>query len=414
MRKGQDMRWTILLLLALPACRDAVTTPEIPQPAAISIVSGRDQVQGRGRELHESVVVRAEDGSAMALPGVVLTFQPESGSGTVSAASVLTDSLGQAGVEWTLGDVVATQTLIVSSEGGSARVVVAATARPGDFDIQIAADTGFAAEQLAAIHAGLERWAAVIVNDLPDHPFPEGYAPTGHCADHEELEIPAGGSIDDVLVGVGIERTPNVAFRYSICAFRFTTRRPILVYFGIGEEYLARLDLPALTDFTVHSVGHMLGFGFEWGRNQVRNRVRDLGEGANAHFPDPETVAAFDASGGAAWDGGSKVPVENRGASWLTDVHWRSSVMSDEVMSSGHHFAGTADLPLSAITVQAMATLGYEVDVSMADPYTIPAPSTARNAPSLHIREESESVRLMADPVEIFDEMGRLVGIVYR
>ena len=45
--------------------------------------------------------------------------------------------------------------------------------------------------------------------------------------------------------------------------------------------------------------------------------------------------------------------------------------MGDELMGPDYHFGGTADLPLSAITVQSMATLGYEVDLTMADPYTV-------------------------------------------
>ena len=36
--------------------------------------------------------------------------------------------------------------------------------------------------------------------------------------------------------------------------------------------------------------------------------------------------------------------------------------------------------PLSAITIQAMADIGYVVDVTQADPYTLPAPSSSKLA----------------------------------
>ena len=401
--------WALPALLAAAGCKEGTTAPEIPEPAAITIVSGSDQIQGRGRRLHEPVVVRAEDANAAAMPGVMLTLEPGPHSGEVDPASLRTDSLGQIEVRWTLGDVAGTQTLMVSTASGSARVVVGATARPGDFDIQLVADTGFTSEQRTAIRAGLERWAAVLVNDLPDQPFPNGHVPSHHCVDLKVLEIAAGSTVDDVLLGIGIERDQELLFRSATCQIRSTRPRPLLLYLGIGEGHLASFEPPALTGFVVHTVGHLLGFGSSWG-GDVWNRLRDRGEGVDTHFPDPQTVSAFDAAGGLSWDGGSKVPVENRGESWLTDRHWRNSVMGDEVMSSEHHIHAAAGLPLSAITVQSMATLGYEVDVTMADPYTVRVVSAAAMQTGALV-----PVRPVARPVavEISRQDGRIMEVVH-
>ena len=70
-------------------------------------------------------------------------------------------------------------------------------------------------------------------------------------------------------------------------------------------------------------------------------------------------------------------------------------------------------LPLSAISVQAMAALGYEVDVSMADPYTVSSTGapTARAIPDPGFGPWSD---LEKGAVEILDESGRLIGVVYR
>ena len=360
-------------------------------------------MQGRKRRLHEPVVVRAEDGNAAAMPGVMLIFEPGPHSGEVSPTSFLTDSLGLVAVEWTLGDVVGTQTLMVSSASGAARVVVAATARPGDFDIQLVADTGFTADQMAAIRAGVERWTAVIVGDLPDLVFPQGHVPLPPCAEYEELHVAAGGRVDDVLLGVGIERDRESVFRLTNCGRRQPERLPLFVYIGIGEKLLESLD-PSLKDFAAHTVGHLLGFGFDWGQ-RLSSRVRDLGEGVDTHFPDPATVAVFDEAGGASWGGGSKVPVENEGELWLADHHWRASAMGDELMSPLHHFGGPADLALSAITVQSMAALGYEVDLSMADPYAV-RPSAAA---AMQIGPVSQPVA-----VDVFYKDGRIAEMVHR
>ena len=41
--------------------------------------------------------------------------------------------------------------------------------------------------------------------------------------------------------------------------------------------------------------------------------------------------------------------------------------------------AGAVSFPLSAITIQALADMGYRVDVTQADAYTLPATSSSSN-----------------------------------
>ena len=125
-----------------------------------------------------------------------------------------------------------------------------------------------------------------------------------------------------------------------------------------------------LREWMAHLMGHGLGFGLFWGSLR-HNPVSVAGVGADTHFPDAATVAAFEAAGGGAWTGGSKVPVEN--SEKYSDIHWRGDVLGDELMSSWYTMGMPGDNPpLSAITVQAMGALGYEVDVRMANPYEVP------------------------------------------
>ena len=51
------------------------------------------------------------------------------------------------------------------------------------------------------------------------------------------------------------------------------------------------------------------------------------------------------------------------------DSHWRQSVMQSELMTPG----SSDPSPRSAITIQSMADLGYTVDVTQADAYTLPS-----------------------------------------
>ena len=399
----------------LVSCIDGTTEPDLPQPAAITIVSGDDQIQGRGRDLHEPVVVRAEDSNAAPMAGVVLTFTPGPDNGSVSVSSAETDATGTATADWQLGQVAGPHTLTVAAAGGAVSVKVTATARPGDFDIQVVADTSLTTGQRDAVRAGVERWAQVIVNDLPDLRFEQGHMPTNHCRFIEGLEIAPGETVDDVLLSFMVLDVSRVLLTSILCNWRDITNEPFLVNITMSSGLLATLDDPALSSLIAHHTGHLLGFGWRWGA-LLRNPSRHHGDGADTHFPDRSSVAAFDAAGGGAWAEGSKVPVENFDYPRLGDHHWRGDVLQDEIMSGWNHGASLSSNspPLSAITVLSMVALGYDVDVSKADPYTVPAAGTAPVIAGRHVRGEPGSVGLMVDAIEIFDENGRLIGITYR
>ena len=105
----------------------------------------------------------------------------------------------------------------------------------------------------------------------------------------------------------------------------------------------------------LHEIGHVLGFGTIWEDLGFYHNPPDGDE----HFNGPLATAAFDDAGG--WDyTGKKVPVSSDGG------HWRVPLLSGELMGPG---GGGA---LSAITAQSMADLGYGVDATQADPYTLP------------------------------------------
>ena len=119
-----------------------------------------------------------------------------------------------------------------------------------------------------------------------------------------------------------------------------------------------------LTTLAMHVIGHALGFGIMW---EGAGLLRDAD--GNAHFPWPHAVSAFDAAGGNEYSGGAKVPVETRERFSLQGIHWRESVLGVELMT-GVLTPGVLN-PLSAITIASLADLGYEVDLSLAEEFTI-------------------------------------------
>ena len=90
--------------------------------------------------------------------------------------------------------------------------------------------------------------------------------------------------------------------------------------------------------------------------------------------------------------------------------HWRGSVFGREVMVP-NMILGVSD-PFSAVTLQAMADVGYVVDVSLADDYQLPntvPPRVAADAPGQVIDLSNDVVR---GPVMVIDTDGRIVRVV--
>ena len=222
----------------------------------------------------------------------------------------------------------------------------------GDFDIELVFPDHFSESQKNVLQYVARRWMAVISEDLPDYELAEGWS--GTCGE-QSYEIPAGERIDDLRIYITtIEggRGQTVGWG-GPRLLREETYLPVLGCMAFDLER-ANLLITGL-----HEIGHVLGVGKLW---------RDLGFlqdlDGDTHFNGPLAIAAFNDAGGRDYTG-KKVPV--RGT-----AHWRRPVLSGELMVSG---GGAA---LSAITVQSMADLGYGVDVTQADPYTLPGTSAGK------------------------------------
>ena len=132
--------------------------------------------------------------------------------------------------------------------------------------------------------------------------------------------------------------------------------------------------------------------------------MRNEGPGADTHFVDSTTIAATNVAGGVDWTGGSKVPAENVGIG--ADHLRRRTVFGNEIMVDP---PWSPNPPLSAVTVQAMAVLGYEVDVRMADPYELPGADAMADGDRGLIGNGRP--RRHGESVELIHERGRVVGI---
>ena len=215
--------------------------------------------------------------------------------------------------------------------------------RRGDFDIELVFLGSFNDRQKSVLQYAARRWMAVITEDLPDHEFTVGWS--GTCGG-QSYEIPSGDRIDDLRIYVGtFERGPPAGYGYPT-VLREETHLPALgcMAFDSRVNEMLRVGL--------HEIGHVLGFGTIW---TALGFLQNPPNG-DTYFNGPLAIAAFDDAGGRDYTG-AKVPVA------VDRVHWRRSIFRGEVMAAGR--------ALSAITVQSMADLGYGVNVSQADAYTL-------------------------------------------
>ena len=132
-----------------------------------------------------------------------------------------------------------------------------------------------------------------------------------------------------------------------------------------------------MEDIALHEMGHALGIdGPLWkDLGMLANPSLHLGleiePAPDTHFTGPLAIAEFNRRGGLSYSG-AKVPVEN-GAGWRAsrDTHWRLSVLGYAVRTDGDGIYTLGANPLSTITIQALADLGYDIDKTQADPYYV-------------------------------------------
>ena len=255
--------------------------------------------------------------------------------------------------------------------GGTLAVSIGEPAR---FDIDIVYESTPTIEEADMIEEAVAKWESVIVGDLPEFRFFDDVT-LDNCG-AEPLTIKRGENVDDVQLRVDFLDTDEYVYTQTICYYRRSTGLPIVSRIAIDFDRIARFTSARedVVNWIATAIGQALG-KHEWLYGEIHDLIRNRSAewrggtpGADSHFVGPKAIAAFDAAGGTAYRGG-KVPLQNDGE-YGTDARWRASVFGRELMSNTYTLGESH--PLSAITVQSFADLGYVVDVEAADAYTLP------------------------------------------
>ena len=274
--------------------------------------------------------------------------------------------------------------------------------RESDFDIELVfLDDHFDERHKRVIQYAARRWMSIIREDLPDYTFTGGWSEP--CGDRS-YAIPSGERIDDLRIYVvSFKDASDDAFGgwASSDVLRETSHLSVVGCMGFNLVYSVSLST------ALHEIGHVLGIGTRpWDNNGfVQKSLGDV------HFNGPLAIAAFNDAGGRNYTG-KKVPLEE---DW---AHWRQSVLSGELMEPG-----SGQGVVSAITIQALADIGYSVDVTQADPYTLPHAAAkvvaAGSTPDDHlpgrlVPQRACGVGTERKPIHVVDPQGRIVRTLHR
>ena len=251
------------------------------------------------------------------------------------------------------------ETYLAKADAVRARTL-AATESP--FTIEIRFVGGLTDTQQAAFARAGDRWAHVIVGDLPD------------------IEVD-GELIDDVLIlaqGQAIDGVGHILGQagptHARRAADGTWLQPCKGTMAFDTADLAEMETAGtLLDVITHEMGHLIGIGSMWGlQGLVSPPPDDPAALVNPVFNGPVAMAQY----GSLLAGGAPqpVPVENQGGAGTARVHWRESVFANELMTG---FVGAAGNPLSKVTVGSLQDLGYQV--AWTPPIRTPCPTCCRS-----------------------------------
>ena len=276
------------------------------------------------------------------------------------------------------------------------------------------------------VRRAAERWEAVIGLGAPDFDFSAFPQDAGTCGPGSPA---VNDVVDDIRIYVTIDSIDgagggegNIVAQAAPCNWRLSVFRDpqtaredtihgeVLRGFILLDEYdVARMESQGLLRSVVtHEMAHVLGFGTLWDvHDRLRNPSVPDKPNEDTHFEGPLTIAAFDAAGGASYTR-PKVPVENSGLAGSADGHWRQSVFEDELMTP---FIVGAVQPMSAITLESLYEIGYEINLREAESFGLSVGGVAaqRLGPTIYLGNDIARI-----PMSGLDQKtGRVVKVVY-
>jgi hypothetical protein len=338
---GLEVR-RLLRIVAVPPA------PPVAYPAAVVATPGRPLL----------LAARAVDIDGVTIEGPVTYASDDPAVATVSATGVVT--------------ALAPGATVVRVTAGALRTTVPVTvAGAPTFRVEVRPAGPPLADNVTAVLAEAAAvWERAIVGDLPDLTVS---LTAGQCDQTFAGEVP----VDDIVVFArvdSIDGRSGVLAQAGPCVVRADSRAAVGVVQIDSADVAPLLASGDLATVLRHELGHVLGIGTAWVRPGFAARSSGLWR-----YRGPRGLAV-----GAWWDRALAAPdagVPLGGAFGSDPGHWSESAFDNELMTP---FLNRGANPLSLITLEALADLGYETTAAAAEAYArypgIPAaaPSASR------------------------------------
>ena len=291
------------------------------------------------------------------------------------------------------------------------------------FDIEVVFLDNGTPSQDNIVREAAERWESIIARGATEYDFSvstEANYPADECFDGQPL---VNDVVDDLRIWVVIDSIDGPGGALASAGpcwarpIQFTDSEVIWLEAVLGQIHLDEADAAVLEargqllSVLVHEMAHALGFGTLWQlKGLLRNPSLPSSPNADTHFTGPLAIAAFDAAGGATYAGGAKVPVESGARPGSSDGHWREGVFDVEIMTP---FLAPGSEPLSLVTIESLADLGYGVDLTEAESFKLSSAGAAGEAvprgPVIYLGDD-----ISRNPITLVDQKGRFRGVYYN
>ncbi len=242
-------------------------------------------------------------------------------------------------------------------------------------------------QALAAFDSAAAAWERVITADVPDLDVSANWPPFNGCGGAGHLT-----AIDDIVIDVSVAKNDGrggVLGSAGYCARTGTLPRAGIMTFD-SEDVDAMLAGDLFGRVVMHEMGHVLGIGTMW---QYAGYLDVSGDDdPDPRYTGPAAVAEWNTLSGNS-DAG--VPIENSGGSGTKWSHWRESRFHSELMTG---WISLGSSPLSRVSIASLADLGYQVDLSQADPYVLESALLGTLAPRASAHSETEAGFVLLTP----------------
>ena len=399
------------------------TAPPAVVATALSSVNGTSLGGCGATVVPDTPVVLVRSASGAPLAGVTVNFAVTAGGGTISSASRTSNNFGQAGVSWTLGTSGA-QTLAATVAGIPAVTYSATLTSTGPYCVELVYTQApdpilrVAAENAAA------RWSQIISGAVPPQPLTEA---SFVCAG---ITIPAiTRTVKSLVIYVELAPIPSstpglvTLGQAGPCWIRDIGGLTVIGAMKLNSDYLINnLGANQREDVVLHEMGHVLGFGTLWepepGVTGMATLLVNPAPTGNPTFVGSQAAAKYVMAGATA--GTTAIPVENCGGGGTINGHWREQSGGSgatvgfgiELMTGFISAPAGQRNPLSAVTIAAMADVGYTVSYATADSYT--AAGQTCPVPLLFAPGQQPSGLVHAGDAWVSEGLVRPVGVVGR